>query len=436
MRKTAKKILSICLVGLACTLMFTACNIGGNPQEPSNENSGTFENVNNESSGVEIGEEDNNASTSTDANSESTETESSSEDDKENNSVDLSKLWYAGKYSNGLLLVCDNENYEYFFINKEGERVFGIPQSDEKALLISSGVDGFLGKYCPIEEYDRYSTSSASTSLLLNESGEVIRPEDVGVSAFVLDTDVAKAMLADGYILAKRVEETYAQTLTELLVLDNEMNDLTSLAGILEEDDLKHSYPRYRYLPGFLYNDDRAIDLQTGKVYTDLTEMYSKISFEHESDWWERWDEGYYDIRDTERSPVLSLDIFPETRYEWFEFSDGLAGIMFRANGSDGGWNYYFSIINEKGELLFEPVKISGEASVDSCNGVYAVATLYNLYVFNQTGKIAEIQHQENFSIINMSVVFSEDIIVLDIGGVGSYGSIHIYSPDLTPLFD
>jgi len=410
MRKTAKKILSICLIGLACMLMFTACDIGGNPQEPSNENSDTFENINSESTGTEI-----------------------DENDKENNSIDLSNLWYVGKYSNGLLLVGEIKNYEYdyYFINKEGERVFGMPQSDEKNYsIISYDVDCFLGKYCPFIEYDR--SSYARTTVLLNESGEVIRPEDVGVSAFVSDTDVAKAMLADGYILAKRVEETYAQTLTELLVLDNEMNELIILAGIVEEDNLRY----YKYLPGFLYNDDHAIELQTGKIYTDLTEMYSKISFEHESDWWKRADGCYYDIRDTEKSPVLSLDIFPETIYGWFEFSDGLSGIMFRPEGDDGARNHFFSIINEKGELLFEPVQISGEASVDSCNGVYAVATLYNLYVFDQTGKIAEIQYQENFSIINVSVAFSEDIIVLDIGGVGSSGSIHIYSPDLKPLFD
>lgn len=409
MKNIVKRFFFVCLVAIMCVLILTACSEESNRQPSDNTTDDTIDNVDNVAGENNIHSE----------------------------SIDTGVLWVAYGYSNGVMLVGEGNGNPGYFINKNGERVFTLPNSAEKNYgLISADskfVGKFLGKYCPINEYDL--KSNTSSIVLLDESWNFIRPEDLGVTDFELGKDITMAMLADGYILAKRVEETYVQTSTELLVLDDTMNEIVNLSGIVEEEDLRH----YQYLSGFLYKEDKIIDLRTGNVSTNLSDMYSKISLEHESDWW-KYDssygaEYYYDIRDPEKSPVFSMNSYSETAYQHFNFSDGLAGIMFRTGEGGASWQYFFSIINEKGELLFEPVKLSDRAVVSSYDGVYAVATSSHLCLFDKTGKIAELQYQESFSIMNVGVTFSEDIIVLELSAL-SERSFHIYTSELRTLFD
>lgn len=354
-----------------------------------------------------------------------------SDNNGENNSVNMNSISYASGYKNGLMQVGEHRTdgkLVMFFVNKKGERVFDLPQNEGKEYIYNSFDSGFFGKYYPVTQADRdsYNFSTAryeiQNTVLIDTSGNLINPTDVGVTDFLAwEKDIALDMMSDGYILAKIDKESYSEeTATSLLVLDNDFKKLADLSGIVEIDDLY----KYKYFHGFIYKEDKAIDLKNGKVYSNIADVYSQIILEHKSDWWEYRDGGYYDIRDTEKKIVLSMDKFPDTRDGIFYFSDGLCAIMFESSG-----NYYFSIMDENGEMLFEPVKISGQARVYSCNGVYAVLTNKYLYTFNKNGKIAELAHQT--STIPNTLCFSEDVIVARFYP----SSVYVYTPDLKALF-
>ena len=403
MKKTLKTLLLILLTLIMCTLSFASCSNTVNPPQQNDEDVSSS-----------IGNNDN----------------------EESSSIDTDLLWTTSKYNNGLMLVWEGGNSQHYFINKKGERAFDIPLTNEYSYASLYNCDYFLGKYFLLAEYDR-TTQRKTSNVLLDETGKVVRPVDVGVTDFAIEFDISKDMLVDGFILAERTEATYLETITELVVLDNEMNELTNLSDVVEKNELKN----YKYLAGFLYKDALAINLRTGETYTNLDNMFSKITLENKSDWWKwysNWDgEYYYDIRLGESTPALSVEHLSATAYRHFEFDKGIAGIMFRTGESGASFKYFFSIINENGELLFEPVNISNNPTVCSYNGIYAVATTQHLYLFDKTGKIAELEHQEDFSISDVELTFSDGVIVLTLStATQSNKSFSIYTTQLKPLFD
>ena len=400
-----KKILALLLVFLMI-LFVAACNSSSDDFDDDDKNG----NVNSMGGSSNNGDNGNNAG---------------------NNFVNMDSVTDASGYKNGLMQVAEkgaDGRIQIFFVNKKGERVFDLPSVEGKTYIYNSFDSGFFGKYYPITQAatDSYNSYTAryeiENTVLIDTSGKLINPIDVGVTDFLgWEEDIALDMMQDGYILAKIDKESYSEgTVTSLLVLDNNFKKLADLSGVVGINDLYS----YKYFHGYIYNEDGAIDLKNGRVYSDISDVYSQITLKHESDWWEYGNGGYYDIRDPEKKIVLSMENFPDTRDGYFYFADGLCAIMFNSSGI-----YYFSIINEKGEMLFEPVKLSGAARVCSCNGVYAVLTDKYLYTFDKSGKIAELAHQTTAS--PGTFYFSEDVIVLRFYGP----SVRVYTSDLKPLF-
>ena len=193
----------------------------------------------------------------------------------ENNSVNMNSISDATGYYSGVMRVKNSIMERPYFINKKGECVLSWPQATDNKDYIPGMSERFYGKYFPISEYDLITRQSMD--VLLSETGKITHPSDVGVTDFlIMKSEATKKMAEDGYILAKTVKASYTSSVTTLVVFDNNFNKLCELEEINYTE-----LSQYKYLSGFLYNDNKGVDVRNGKVYTNLADMFSQITLIH-----------------------------------------------------------------------------------------------------------------------------------------------------------
>ncbi|MBQ3202064.1 MAG: hypothetical protein IJN04_06005 [Clostridia bacterium] len=290
---------------------------------------------------------------------ENTTTTTKVADNSENsNDTDTDEVEHTGKkiegpfcgasvFSEGLAFVAVDKNKTYC-INKEGYIVFEL---DMRLYGIHGEIDEVFHNGVAILNNGAY---------VCDKMGRLTSAEDLGVTTFYDDA------LAGGYILADKITASFDSTKKEVGVLN------TSLEWVVEPNEelynqigehLTWAMNRTHYY----YNDYLCIremfeDASVGYLNLKTGEFVTEAPFEIPSHGWVVYTDETYRIG----QETIVLDMSHHTNVsEIHPFDKGLACVEF--HNSDAN-TYYFTMINEKGEFLFEPVALDIQESVKTVN--------------------------------------------------------------------
>lgn len=256
-------------------------------------------------------------------------------------------------FSEGLALVMTKtEPDKIYCINTNGYIVFELDRTEVDIGFYTPDIDDkFMNGFIMIN------------GMVCDASGNLTKPEDVGVDEF---DGVA---LEGGYILATTIAGDYNSTVWKEGVMNTDFQWLIEPTEEIYDtlhywsDDYRDDYPYYKK---FFYNngiylrkssgmdtnfdssgDDLFFNLETEKFVSGNT-----ISFSSET--WE-----YYSPYDAFMNPTYKsmLKFNPDYLCNITSFVEGEAAVTFY---NDDIGKYYYTLINESGEYMFEPVETVG----------------------------------------------------------------------------
>lgn len=346
------------------------------------------------------------------------DSESSMDDNDSPSSNESQKIKHTGKkisgeitsaslFSDGLAFVCiDNDDQTTYCITKEGYIVYQIDNEFISTVNVQTYVGGLI----------------LINGKLYDTQGNVTNPEDLGVTQFY---DFA---FEGGYIIADIITADYSSTKKELCVFGKNLDVIIAPSEELYlavEDSITRSSETYYYQDTvYFQQNDCFLNLKTGEISEDAP-------FEIPSSMWKVTSEGY--IFDE----TVYLDV---KKYENINsisgFNNGKATIEFYNKDAK---LYFFSLIDEEGNLLFDPIQSSEKVAIlTEYDGydtiiVYPYKNCQNVKSYNTKGKLLG----------ELDRTSSKETWIFDVGdGVirVRYGSPYhtyysYYNSDFTPLF-
>lgn len=371
--------------------------------------------------------------------------------------VDYQITHVCAGYSEGLMFVDTTqltmENHTISCIDKKGKIIFEI----EASYVIS----GF---------YNGFALVMQEKAVLCDKTGKVITAGELGADSFIYDRT---EIFEDGYILAKRVTTTFQGSVDEMAVFNSKLEKTVDFSKELYDQYINHfSYNGTMYYDGYLFGVvESYLDLRTGTLYDDISELSSKLNCENNSDLWlaaGRYngtfsvanDEEYfiYDYRDRLSSdeyhptitPVIDLSEYAETatvcsmnKLGDRGYVDGTAALQFVVQDSERGVINYFTIMDESGSFCFEPIETKGTINnVKNENGIYVLQTYYytsngeiaeNIEVYDRSGFIGSLKCDH--SLVDFDI--GDGVIHVEMGYFdNAYKSYaNIFTTELKPLF-
>ena len=241
----------------------------------------------------------------------------------------------ASVFSEGLAFVTMQENEEITYcINQEGYIVFEL---DVAAGVLGEIRGTFVNGLALID------------GGLCDKTGKITYPEDVGATAF---SDLA---LDGNYIIAERITSDYNSSKKELGVMNTSFEwvlepteELYIATGGISDIPLNTSC---FYNNGWFYFDEtkKYLNLSTGEISEAVNQALP-------SKQWRGYDNSFYDYDGNVMLDLSRYNTLQLASYCNFVngFINGKAPVRFINTETN---KYYFSLIDEQGELLFEPVE-------------------------------------------------------------------------------
>ncbi len=265
--------------------------------------------------------------------------------------VDVSNITQISDFSNGLAFVRYKDDNSIYCIDKTGAQLFALEN------CIISNITKFNNKVAVI------STTNTNEYIICDKQGKIYKLEDFGASRIVLGEECHRKAFLDGYIILERREESYTGTKIEMSVIDSDFTTLVpfsvDLAGIIYKMDMYTT----KYYNGYLYNYDTILDLRTGAMLSDRTQM--KVSAPLLSYW--RYG---YGTDDKSFEHLQWGDIYNELTREVVanvKECKSISDISFVGNlglatyyTDNGTW---FNVIEQNGTAKFEPIK-AGDSEI------------------------------------------------------------------------
>ncbi len=351
-------------------------------------------------------------------------------DSKDEQKITADQIGDAHGYHDGLMFVEKKDNLNdttLYCIDKTGKIVFSLPETQ--------GHKYFVSLYAKSYAYrDSYAVLKVDdTVVLCDKKGNIIRPEDMGATSFLMEEHYLGKMFGHGYILARKTTTSFAGSVDEVAVFNTKLEKIVdfsaSLAvsyesyfdrGWLYNDDID-------YCDGFLFNrtTDRYIDLETGEMKEGVSALYTNS---------EKNNPAY----------TIVLNQYKDTLYKKHSLGNGTFGVTFRVEETQGGTNLFFVIMDKTGTFLFEPIEVetdkASQYNLASENGICVIDTSIGsngydrcLTVFDATGKVAELPYHAETLVL--SVVLSDGVIVQKIKSFNSDDIVNIYTTELKQLF-
>lgn len=242
-------------------------------------------------------------------------------------------------YSDGVCFACtEEEENKTFCIDHKGNILFTLDEKLGKTIISETFTNGYAfikEKAVGVDDY------------AVDKSGKIIRPQDHGVTKFYSDA------LEEGYILASRTTASYDSTKQEMGIMDLEFhwvvepneqlyNDLISFSSgkdhlpLWEGSFRNYAHDKKLYLSG----ENAYLDLQTGTIEKNIPDSKMPIQL----------DENYRNKIDLSKYDHAML---PENN-AFLHFENGYDVLSFY---NDTAKKAYFTLIDENGKFLFDPVE-------------------------------------------------------------------------------
>ncbi len=381
---------------------------------------------------IDSNDNSNNSSNNNESNSNNNENDNNDSNGSNTvNKIDSNSIIQVyDNYSEGLVFVkVKGDNQKLYCINKSGEIVFSIVAS--YATSFSNGL-------------------SYTSAGICDKTGKITTAEDLG------GQEILKYDFAADFILVSRSTTSYLGTVSELATFNTKFEKIVEFSADFYESyiDFKHRPLIDGYIPHYDY-EDKYLNLYTGQWEEGKASLYSKVKVERQSDLWER--EGYWgsiggfyiynkldSLLGKERQPIL--DLSQNEKYANIDkigyFRNGIAPVIFEVENGNSELVYYYTIMNEEGDYLFEPVQIGGlvldfsfENGYFVCNtavgGNFFTTKNRSLEVYDTTGRqIAKKEYSVSAIGKDSSAVIFDEVIVLK-----NESTYYLYNTELTPLF-
>ena len=317
------------------------------------------------------------------------------------------EIEFASDYSEGLAFVRTKSNQQYF-INQAGEIVIDLKGVSN--LSTTNFVNG-------LAQIDKKGS-------VCDKSGKITTPESVGATYFYVDA------LAGGYLIAHIVDANYAGTINKLGVLNSDFQWLIEPT----EENFKLLVDENSELPemgkssqNYFYKDFLYIfDLQQFLYLKDFT-LHTEWEYDNVPETWICWSgsdsaQYTYIANDYSENPILELNQISNFCGSSKFVGDNAVAIFYNPSANQS----FFTLIDAKGNFLFEPVKVFDGAigSYIAFDGNYIALCGSDTYkVFDKNGKLmGEMTRQHSYSVPSIA------------DGVFCVDNCY-YNMDLTPLF-
>lgn len=328
----------------------------------------------------------------------------------------------ASSFSEGLAFVCvDNNQEKTYCINKDGYIVFEL---DENISINGEICDKFANGFAVLNSH------STNENILCDTKGNTKTPEDIGVTNF------CELGLEGGYLIVEKITSDYSSSKKEMGVMNTNFEWIVDLSeSIYNEIGGIETLPLYN--SSFFYNDICYFDYSKKYLNLKTGEVSDSVTFELPSNLWQSYTDCKY--RDYNENTVLDLSNV-DNLTSVGEFVKGKAPVKFY-NEQSG--TYFFTLINETGEFLFEPIE-SDKIAKFSFDGEYIV-TIDDIMSSNKNfkcydtngillGQLDTSTLAKNYS---CTCEVSDGVITVWAGYImQTYsGKCYYFKPDFTELF-
>lgn len=258
------------------------------------------------------------------------------------NYIDVNNVHSVSKYSDGVMLaaVGDGLSAKWYVIEKNGAIVLEFPEG-VRPMKDSCYSNGYVFVYADVDDRN-------SAQAVMDKKGGVILPSEVGAAHFYGSENT----LAAGYLLAMAEDASYSGTTRKLGVLNLNRQWVVPLSETLyQELGYDYLYPEFVAKDRMYFQNGSSLNLKTGAV--EEVENWKEIT---PSDCWRVC---YYDARDQS----VEVEAHGNRLFQvgagiggFSQYNNGKAVIVYHNSTADKD---YVTLINEKGEHLFEPVELS-----------------------------------------------------------------------------
>ena len=344
-----------------------------------------------------------------------TQSELISSEIKHTNKKITGEITSASVYSEGLAFVCTDGNKDKAYcIDEQGNIVFELENKIQSAMgtiynKFTSGITLVDGGIC-------------------NTKGEIVYPQDVGATQFF------SIALEGGYIVATKVTADYSSSKKEMGVMNKDFDWVVEPSEELYselEQDLLTTTPlntKSFYSDGYIYfeNCKRFLEIKTGKVS-------ESASIEIPSSKWVRYSNNTFG--DDKENIIVDLNQYKNVESTGSNnYKKGKVPVIFYNQEIN---KRFWSLADEKGKLLFEPVEMVNftefmwsRIKFDGETTVFYDSAAKKLTSFNVKGELIS-----ELGIDDLSSVDIENGVILITRGGANSKKCEYYNTDFTKKF-
>lgn len=284
--------------------------------------------------------------------------------------IAMSDLHPVGAFHEGLLFVERKSDGAVYCIDKDGQIRFRLPEG-----YVPDSTFG--GRFYNGLAVVQAEGPEGHYAVLCQTDGTILTPQQFGGAQFLFSqtvlTDQQQRFFADGYIMVA-AEGQLGLLSSELEWIVPMSAEYASMIGAFVEANTEEGFgTEFYYDAGRFVTASGYVDVRTG--HTGDTEQVKEL-LTHPSEFWVEWRDSstimFQDALSGDGAMALQLSGWLEDgdQIPSFTFEEGSAGVVtVREEGNT------FTVIDESGKRLFDPVKVYGdEYSYDCASGIYCVS--------------------------------------------------------------
>lgn len=354
------------------------------------------------------------------------EVSSNDNNDTSTNSTDIKhtgkkisgEITGASVFSDGLAFVCVDGNKEKTYcINEDGYIVFEL----EQKLVVNNTI------------YSKFINGlSLIPQGICNTEGKVTTPEEVGATSFY------SIAFEGGYILAEKITSDYSSSKKELGVLNKNFEWIVPLSEDLYSS-VENSLSGLTSIDSKSFYSNDYIYFENTKNYLDLKNgtIAETANIPFPSNAWKTFSDNTF--RDNNGNTILDLNKHDNIiLLSGSRFNNKKAPVKFY--NPDTNTNF-FTLIDESGNFLFEPVATNNNMSIADFNFDGETTLIINstmgvdtIQSYNSNGELLGQLNTDTLGNMSYHCDISDGIIVVR-GGLNNSKRCYYYNNDFTPLF-
>jgi len=301
------------------------------------------------------------------------------------------EIEFGTDFTNGLAFVKLKNNSKNYCIDKQGNIVFELDGiifgNHDSGSRFMADTTGFYNDITLISD-----PFGIEYITVCDKNGKLTSAEQLGVSYFI-ENNFVKGAFRDGYIIAvvegeKSKDDKVGILNSKLEWVIQPTSDIITNLGL--ESGPNNS--TFVYCDYVLYGVGGSLDIKSGKFSSEGYRTKGKEALALDPNYWTATNEGYVDekgkvVINVNKYTDFMIHGSPKVKMDGAKFINGKAPIAFC---TINGWQQ-FSLIDTKGELLFNPVDFGESIDYIQTDGEY-VFVIGSKKFTNKTAKVYDLK--------------------------------------------